>query len=198
MLLVEAVLDKTYPLGTQDFSSLLAEAAASEADAFVAFSYPPDTFAMTKQARLAGYNPRVFYTGVGTAFPIYPALAEGDVQGVMSLGGIDSTREEMVAYRARHKQVTGQDADYWASPVIYSSLQMLVQAIERRGLDREAVTQELATGTFDTVIGAVALENNQLRDLWYLGQWQNGAFVGIAPADRPGAAAPIVPKPAWA
>ena len=39
----DLVYDKTYPLGTQDMQPILKDAMASNADTFVAFSYPPDT-----------------------------------------------------------------------------------------------------------------------------------------------------------
>ena len=195
---LEIVMDKSYPIGTQDFASLLNEAAASGADIFMALSYPPDTFAITKQARLNSYNPKIFYTGVGTSFPIYSDINEGKVEGVMSLGGIDVSRQEMQGYIERHKKLIGAPPDYWASSVIYSSLQILQQAIQRRGLDRDAVTEEIATGTFETIIGSITLQANRMTDLWLLGQWQGGVFVGVAPADRQGALPPVVPKPAWA
>jgi branched-chain amino acid transport system substrate-binding protein len=195
---LEIVMDKSYPIGTQDFASLLNEAAASGADIFMALSYPPDTFAITKQSRLNNYNPKVFYTGVGTSFPIYSDINEGKVEGVMSLGGIDVSRQEMQGYIERHKKLIGAPPDYWASSVIYSSLQILQQAIERRGLDRDAVTEEIATGTFDTIIGSITLQGNRMTDLWLLGQWQDGVFVGVAPADRQGALPPVMPKPGWA
>lgn len=60
--------DKTYPVGTSDFAALVNEAASSGADSFIAFSYPPDSFAVTKQAQTARYNPKVLYVGVGGAF----------------------------------------------------------------------------------------------------------------------------------
>lgn len=195
---LEIVMDKSYPIGTQDFAGLLSEAAASGADIFMALSYPPDTFAITKQARLTSYNPKVFYTGVGTSFPIFSDINEGKVEGVMSLGGIDNSIPEMQSYIERHKKLIGSPPDYWASSIIYSSLQILQQSIARRGLDRDAVTEEIATGTFDTVIGKIKLEGNRMVDLWTLGQWQGGIFVGVIPADRAGALAPLLPKPAWA
>lgn len=195
---LEIVMDKSYPIGTQDFASLLNEAAASGADIFMALSYPPDTFAITKQARLNTYNPKIFYTGVGTSFPIYSDINEGKVDGVMSLGGIDISRQEMQGYIERHKKLTGAPPDYWASSVIYSSLQILQQAIQRRGLNRDAVTEEIATGTFETIIGSITLQDNRMTDLWLLGQWQGGVFVGVAPANRQGALPPVVPKPVWA
>ncbi|CCE05517.1 Twin-arginine translocation pathway signal precursor (fragment) [Bradyrhizobium sp. STM 3843] len=43
--------DKTYPLGSQDIQPLLKDAIASNADTFIAFSYPPDTLALTEQAQ---------------------------------------------------------------------------------------------------------------------------------------------------
>lgn len=193
----ELVYDKTYPLGTADFAAILNEAAGSGADSFVAFSYPPGTFGITKQAQVAGFNPKVLYLGVGVAFPVYSKIAGGAIEGVMSLGGVDAGSAAIADYFKRHEAAVGQPPDSWASAVTYASLQTLQQAIERRGLDRDAVAAELATGEFDTVIGRIRMQDNQLRTLWWAGQWQGGRFVGLAPAGRPGAGQPIVPKPAW-
>ena len=60
-----------------------------------------------------------------------------------------------------------------------------------------ALAEELSNGTFQTVVGEVKLEDNQLRDLWWVGQWQDGAFVAVNPADKQGAASPVIPKPEW-
>jgi len=59
------------------------------------------------------------------------------------------------------------------------------------------VIKELQTGTFDTVIGKVKLEGGLLKDVWSVGQWQNGEFYGVAPITREGARAVVTPKPAW-
>lgn len=193
----EILLDKTYPLGTQNFNTLISEAEGTGADIFVALSYPGDTFAITKQATLAKYNPKVFVTGVGTNFPIYPVLNNGNVEGVMSLGGIDRNSKLIKGYRDHFVKVIEKEPDSWACPVIYTSLQMLEQSIARRGLDRAAVTDELSNGSFETVLGTVKMENNQLRKLWWIGQWQDGVFAAIAPMDRDGAASAVIPKPVW-
>jgi len=194
---LEVVYDKTYPVGTTDFTPMINEAKASGADTFVAFSYPPETFALTQQAQVADFNPKVLYFGVGTAFPIY-AKNNGDaINGIMGIGGIDGTSEKIADYRKRHEAATGKAPDYWASVITYASLEILQEAIKRKGLDREAVAEEIASGTFETVLGETKLENNQLRDLWWAGQWQDGQFVAIAPSDRPGAAEPMIPRPAW-
>ena len=194
---IELVYDKTYPVGTSDFSPMINEAKASGADTFVAFSYPPDTFALTQQAQVADFNPKVLYLGVGTGFPVYGKNNGENASGIMSLGGIDPANAENAAYRKRHEEVIGQAPDLWGSVVTYSSLQMLQQAIKRRGLDRGAVSEELSTGAFQTALGEIKLEDNQLRKLWLGGQWQNGEFVAVAPVDREGAAAAILPKQPW-
>ncbi len=193
----DLVYDKSYPLGTSDFATIVNEAQASGADTFVAFSYPPGTFGVTKQAQVAGFNPKVFYAGVGGAFPVYKNMNGENVAGVMSLGGIDVSSPAIADYFKRHEAAVGQPPDSWASSVTYASLQVLQQAIERKGLDRDAVAAEIASGEFDTILGKIRMEDNQLRTLWWAGQWQDGAFVGIAPGGRTGARSPIVPKPAW-
>ncbi|MGD9864864.1 MAG: amino acid ABC transporter substrate-binding protein [Pseudodonghicola sp.] len=193
----DLVYDESYPLGTSDFAAIMSEAKASGADSFVAFSYPPDSFGMTKTAQSMGYNPPVFYIGVGGAFPIFPGIADGKEQGVMSIGGVDAASPAIQAYFARHAEVIGNPPDSWASAITYTSLQMLAQAVERVGLDHAALARELSTGSFDTLIGSVKLEDNQLRDLWWVGQWQDGAFRAVNPADKPGATAPVIPKPDW-
>ncbi|WP_295807766.1 amino acid ABC transporter substrate-binding protein [uncultured Nitratireductor sp.] len=192
----ETVYDKTYPVGTSDFSPIVNEAATTDADTFVAFSYPPDTFALTQQAQVSSYNPKVLYLGVGVGFPVY-GEDKPNAEGVMSLGGIAPDNESNMAYRKRHKELTGQGPDYWGSVITYASLQMLQEAIKRVGLDRDKVSEELSNGTFETVLGETKLEDNQLRTLWWTGQWQDGVFVGVAPQGRSGASKVKLPKAAW-
>ena len=193
----ELVYDETYPLGTSDFAAIMSEAQNSGADSFVAFSYPPGSFGMTKTAQSMGFNPKVFYISVGGAFPIYPGIADGKADGVMAIGGVNADSPAIQSYFEAHTTFVGNPPDSWASAITYASLEMLEQAIERVGLDHADLAEELSNGSFETVIGDVTLEDNQLRDLWWVGQWQDGAFSAVNPADREGASAPIIPKPEW-
>jgi branched-chain amino acid transport system substrate-binding protein len=179
-------------------SAIVMEAKQFNPDAFLAFSYPPDTIAITEQARASNFNPKVFYTAIGTAFPLYSKHFGGDVEGVMGTGGWNPNAPESKDYRRRHLESEGQEPDRWASPITYASLQMLQQAIERIGeVDRARTIEELRTGTFETILGPVKLENNFYTKSWWLGQWQNGEYHGIAPATLPGAHAILFPKPPW-
>lgn len=194
------VYDKTYPIGTQDLGPIVNEAKGLNPDVFIAFSYPPDTLGITEQSRIAGFNPKVFYTGVGTAFPLFRQKFGANAEGVMGIGGWSGDSPAIKDYLARHKAASanGAEPDRWASAVTYASLQMLQQAIERVGkIDRAAVIKDLQTGTFDTVIGKIKLENNMPTKYWWVGQWQGGEFYGIGPAANEGARSAVVPKPAW-
>jgi branched-chain amino acid transport system substrate-binding protein len=192
------VYDKSYPLGTQDMQPVLKEAMAAGPDTFVAFSYPPDTFAITDQSKVLGFNPKVFFVGVGTAFPGYKGKYQADAEGVMGVGGSNAAQEGIKWYIGHHKEIIGREPDRWASPITYASLQVLQQAIERVGkIDRAAVIKEINSGSFDTIIGKVKLENGLNKNIWAVGQWQGNDFTGIAPGAKAGAKAPIVPKPAW-
>jgi branched-chain amino acid transport system substrate-binding protein len=193
----EIVYESSYPLGTQDLAPVISQAKAAAPDAFLAFSYPGDTFALTEQAQVQGFNVPVFYTGVGTAFPAFAGRFKEAANGIMGIGGVNSADPKVQAYIEMHKADLGSDPDYWASATTYAGLQILGQAIEKAGsLDKAAVVEAIKTGTFDTVIGAVSMPNNVNENVWTVGQWDGGVFKAVA-AEGLGVAGDPVKKPAW-
>jgi len=193
----ELVYESSYPLGTQDVAPIISQAKAAKPDAFVALSYPPDTFALTEQAQIQKLDVGVFYVGVGTAFPGYAKRFGAAANGIMGTGGINGDSKDIQEYQREHKEVTGAEADYWASPVTYAGLEILGQAIERAGTkDRAAVVKEINKRPFKTVMGEISLADNVNHTIWTVGQWQDGAFYGIASKGLDGARKPIR-KPAW-
>jgi branched-chain amino acid transport system substrate-binding protein len=191
------VYDKSYPLGTQDLSPVVKGAKAAKPDAFVAWSYPPDTFGLTEQAKIAGLNTKAFYTAVATAFPAFGGKFGKAAEGILGAGGINPDTPAMKAYIAAHKKVTGKAPDSWASPVMYASLQILQQAIEGVGsTDRKAVVAYIKSHTFDTVVGPMKFKNQNNTKFWTVGQWQGGTYYGVASTGRPGAK-PVKLKPNW-
>jgi branched-chain amino acid transport system substrate-binding protein len=190
--------DKSYPLGSQDMQPILTEAMRSNADVFMAASYPPDTFAIIDQSKVLNYNPKVFFTAVGTAFPLIKQRFGANAEGIMGTGGWNADSPQLKDYLKRHMAENGAEPDRWANPVTYMSLQMLQQAIERVGkIDRAAVIKDLQTGTFDTIGGKVKLVDNRFTGVFQTGQWQSGEYYGIGPGQLDGARAPVFPKPAW-
>jgi branched-chain amino acid transport system substrate-binding protein len=195
----EIVLQKSYPLGAADLTSEIKEAKASGADTFIAASYPPDTFMLTGTAIAQGYNPKIFYTAVGTAFAEYGGNFKDKVEGVMGIGGWNPNLPGAQDYYKRQVAVTGHAPDGWAAPLTYASLQILEQAIEKAGtLDRKKVLDTIVNGgPWKTVSGMIDLKTHIHEKQWGAGQWQKGQFVGVSPADMAGAQPVIFPKPNW-
>jgi len=197
----DIVLNKTYPPGASDLSQLLREAKDANPDAFLAFSYPPETFLMTGQMREIGFNPKMFYATVGIAFPVYrdAIAAGGAAEGVMGAGTWNPlVSAESQGYFDRHVAKAGAEPDRWASAACYSSGQILQQAIEAAGtLDPAAVQKAITEGEFDTILGKVSFKNHfNVTYPGNIGQWQNGEFV-IIDAGSNRQAAPVFPKPEW-
>lgn len=193
----DLVYDTSYPLGTQDLSPVIKAAKAANPDAFVAWSYPPDTFALTEQAMIEDLQVKAFYTAVATPFPAYGARFGKAAEGVLGAGGVNADSPAFQAYAAAHEKHTGQKPDFWASATTYASLQILAQSIEAVGLDRAAVADHLRKTTFDTVLGPINFgENNNNERFWTVGQWQGGVFRGVASRGREGAV-PVILKQGW-
>jgi branched-chain amino acid transport system substrate-binding protein len=194
---LEIVYDKSYPLGTQDLAPVMKGAKAANPDAFVAWSYPPDTFALAELAKIEGLNVKAYYSAVATCFPGFAAKYGKSADAVLGAGGINPDAPEMKGYYETHKKLTGSDADYWAGPVTYASLQVLEQAIEGTGgVDRAAVTEYIKKNSFKTVLGDWTFKDQVIQNFWTVGQWQGGKFVGVASTGKPGEK-PVALKAGW-
>ncbi len=190
------VYDKSYPLGTQDLAPVIKAAKAAKPDAFVAWSYPPDTFALTEQAKIEGLNVKAYFSAVGTAFPAYLGKFGASAENVLGAGGIQNT-PEMRAYMKAHKEVTGVAADFWGSSQYYAGLQILEETIEAVGsLDLNAITAYIKNHSFKTVLGEVDLSDQKLDYYWTVGQWQKGVFQGVE-GTYPSAAKHVRLKTGW-
>jgi branched-chain amino acid transport system substrate-binding protein len=166
-------------------------------DAFVAWSYPPDTFGLTEQAIIEDFQVKAFYTAVATAFPAYGGKFGSKINNVLGAGGTNPDDPKIADYRKRHKEVTGKEPDYWASANTYAALEVLAQAIEGVGeADREKVTQYIKDHSFDTVMGELKFEDQNSRKYWTVGQWQDGVFRGVDAVNIDGAA-PVRLKEGW-
>jgi len=193
----DIVYDKSYPLGSPDLSPVIRGAKAAKPDAFVAWSYPPDTFGLTAQAKVQGLNVKAYYTAVATAFPSFGGKFGKSAEGILGAGGINPDTEAMKKYFAAHKKVTGKTPDYWASGMVYATFQILEKSIEGVGSkDRKAVIDYIKNTTFNTVMGPITFKNQNNEKYWTVGQWQGGKFYGVSSTGRPGQK-PVKPKPKW-
>jgi branched-chain amino acid transport system substrate-binding protein len=196
---LDVVDTKSYPLGVKDLSPLLKGFKAAGADAFVGLTYPPDNILITSQAKEVDWNPPVFFTGVGTAFPFYRDRFKG-AEGVMGIGGWNPRVKHAGAkeYYDAHVKKHQKEPDRWASAFAYASLQILERCVGEVGLDRARIKSMLDATEFQTVAGPIKFvkgENTATPGM--VGQWQKGEFELVWPkAAATGGA--LVPKPGWA
>lgn len=189
---------KSYPLGVKDLKPVLNDIKAKNPDAFIALSYPPDTFLVTAQAREVAFNPKAFYAAVGTAFPVYRDKMGPAIEGVMGLGTLNPKSSPAAkAYFDAHVAKHNKEPDRWASAHAWAALQILEQAVAKVGLDRKALRDAIAAGEFDTVIGKVRFKDGEnVTTPGVVSQWQGREFEVVWPPDKATAPA-LYPKPAW-
>jgi branched-chain amino acid transport system substrate-binding protein len=194
---LEVVFNKSYPLGASDLQPIIREAMATNADAFLAMSYPPDTFMVTEQAQIVGFNPKFMYVAIGGVFPTYKAKFGNKVNGILVYGGIDPGAPGMADYNTAHQAMFNRPSEAGAVNV-YAALQVTQQAIETVGeIDRKKIRDVIATNSFQTLWGELKYVNQVNANPWAVGQWQNGEIVGLYPSNKAGAKPLLFPKPAW-
>jgi len=195
---IRLIEKKSYPLGVKDLQPVLNDIKAQKPDVFVALSYPPDTFLITGQSKAIGFNPKLFYAAVGTAFPVYRDKFGPTAEGVMGLGTWNpKTSPASKAYFDAHVARWKKEPDRWASAHAWAGLQILEQAVAKAGLDRKAVRDTIAKSEFDTLIGKIRFRNGEnISTPGVVSQWQSGEFEVVWPPQNATAAA-YYPKPDW-
>ncbi|MCX7891978.1 MAG: amino acid ABC transporter substrate-binding protein [Burkholderiales bacterium] len=195
---IKIVEKKSYPLGVKDLQPVLNDIKAKNPDAFVALSYPPDTFLITGQSKAIGFNPKVFYTAVGTAFPVFRDKFGPTAEGVMGLGTWNpKSGPAAKAYFDAHVKRWNKEPDRWASAHAWAGLQILEQAVAKVGLDRKALRDYIAANEFDTIIGKIRFKNGEnVSTPGVVSQWSGGEFEVVWPPDRATGPA-LFPKQPW-
>ncbi len=181
----DIVYNKSYPLGTQDYAPVIKAAKATDPDAFIAWSYPPDTFGLTEQAKIEDFNVKFYFNGIGCAFQGFAGKFGPAAENVLGWGGVPDTADTRAFYKL-HKDVTGVDADFNGSPLYYANNQLLTQAIEGVGsMDREAIAAHIKSHTYKTLLGEFDMRNQLLNRLYTVGQWQGNWFHAVGGVGYP-------------
>ncbi len=196
---ITMVEDKSYPGGVKDLSPVLRSMKDKNPDAFVGFTYPPDTILASRQAKEIGFNPKFFYASVGTAFPLYKnVMTPAGAEGVMGMGSWNSkTSAGAKAYFDAHVASQKKEPDRWASGACWAGLEILTNAVAQQGLDRKAIRDYVGGTTHKTIIGDIKFVGSEnVGTPGTVGQWQKGEFEVVWPQQL--ATAKLNPnKPAW-
>ena len=197
---ITLVEEKSYPGDVKDLSPVLRSIKDKNPDAFIGFSYPPDTILASKQSKEVGFNPKFYYASVGTAFQLYRnVMTPAGAEGVLGMGSWNSkTSPGAKAYFDAHtKKFGGKEPDRWASGACWAGLEILTAAVRQTGLDRKAMRDYIANTTHKTILGDIKFTGSEnTATPGSVGQWQNGEFEVVWPARI--ATAKLNPsKPAW-
>ncbi|MCL4773748.1 MAG: amino acid ABC transporter substrate-binding protein [Burkholderiaceae bacterium] len=196
---IQVVERKGYPLGVKDLSPVLRGIKDQNPDAFIGITYPPDTILASKQAKEIGFNPKIFYASVGTAYQLYRNVIGAGAEGVTGMGSWNAkTSPAAKAYFDAHTaKFGGKEPDRWASGHCWAGLEIMAQAVAKVGLDRKAIRDYVARTEHRTIIGPIRFEGSEnISTPGTVAQWQKGEFEVVWP--RSVATAQLVmPKPVW-
>lgn len=197
---IQLVQDTSYPGGVKDLSPVLRSIKDKNPDAFIGFTYPPDTILASRQAKEIGFNPKFFYASVGTAFQLYKnVMTPAGAEGVLGMGSWNAkTSPGAKAYFDAHtKKFGGKEPDRWASGHAWAGLEIMTAGVKQVGLDRKALRDYIANNTHKTIIGDVKFTGSEnTATPGTVGQWQNGEMEVVWPQKV--ATAKLNPnKPAW-
>ena len=198
---INLVEDKSYPGGVKDLSPVLRSIKDKNPDAFVGFTYPPDTILASRQAKEIGFNPKFFYASVGTAFQLYRnVMTPAGAEGVLGMGSWNAkTSPGAKAYYDAHVKKFGaaKEPDRWASGATWAGLEILTNAVKQAGLDRKAIRDYVAATTHKTILGDIQFTGSEnTATPGTVSQWQNGEFEVVWPP-KVATAKLVANKPAW-
>jgi branched-chain amino acid transport system substrate-binding protein len=196
---LDVVFNQEYAADIKDMTPLLSGIKAANPDFLLAISYLNDCVPLLTQARELGLKVDYFFELLGPAQPSFVARFGDNANGLISVG-----------FWSRHSKTTGSAEFFdgyvkrWNMPpddkdssIAYISCQVLEQAVKNAGLDPEKVRAELSSATFDTMMGKVKYNEQNVNTSAPPGfiQMQNRVNEVVWPPEQ--ASAKIIKKPAW-
>jgi branched-chain amino acid transport system substrate-binding protein len=183
----EVTHSTSFPVDSQQFTTMIAQAKASNADIVLVDAIPPQAIAIRKQMAAAGYSPKLLVMEKG-AEPEQFAQALGKLADGVLVGGYwdpsfpyPGAAELGKRFETETKQTQSQHiADS------HAAAQVLLDAITAAGsLDREKINAAIAKTNKSYVIGPVKFDaaNTSTIPITVM-QWQSGKAIVVWPKDR--------------
>jgi branched-chain amino acid transport system substrate-binding protein len=177
----QPVLEVKFDRGDTDFSRQLRMIQDAKVEGLVLWGEYPEAGLILKQMRAAGMKQPVFSSS-RTAYPQLLELAGPAAEGLVTACAMDPSRNDpkWVPFRERFRQKFGDDPDPYAS-YAYDGMNMLIDAIEKAGLNRGRIMEVLRgyqQKEYDGVAGRVLFDLT-LKNVSpvTLSRVENGKFV---------------------
>ncbi len=183
----EVVHSSSFPVDAQQFTSMIGQAKAGNADLVLVDAIPPQAIAIRKQMAAAGFSPKLLVMEKG-AEPEQFAQALGKLADGVLVGGYwdpsfpyPGAAELGKRFETETKQTQSQHiADS------HAAAQVLMDAMATAGsLDREKINTAIGKTNKSYVIGPVKFDasNTSAIPITVM-QWQGGKSVVVWPKDR--------------
>ena len=153
---------------------------------FIAFSYPPDTLALTEQPRRCSTSTRRSSSSASAR----PSRSTSSASARMPTASWASAAGTRIRRRSRTISSAIRKRRPRARPL--GEPDHLCQPAGPAAGDREGRQDRPRRGRSRNcrpepstpIIGKVKLEGGLLKEVWGVGQWQNGEFYGVAPVTK--------------
>lgn len=193
------VFNEDYSPDIKDMTTLISGVKAQNPDFLLGCAYLNDSVTLINHARELGLRADYQFIMLGPSQRSFIDRLGSNADGIISLGfwsrnaKTPGTKEFFEAYRKRWNM----DPDDKDTTVAYASAQILEQVVGKAGLDPDKLRQGLATEKFETIIGPVKYNQQNVNDHIPAGftQIQSGVNEVVWPAQL--ATAKIQKKSAW-
>lgn len=177
----QVVYEDTYPLSTEDYTSVVDKVKASNADLFFICSYLKDSVGLVRAIHTSDYRPKM----VGGAM-IGPQSASVKTElGPLLNGFINyeywmpvpkmnfpGVTDMLAKYQEKAKENNVDELGYYMVPLAYAQMQVLEQAISATGdLNDAALSEYCRSNTFETVMGEISFDEG--------GEWAKPRVVQV-------------------
>ena len=199
---IQVVADVSYPKGSADYRSTLAQIKSKNPDLVFMVSYVADAILLMRQSREVGLQPQAFL-GAGAGF----TTAEFANEHAISEDVISCTQwtEDVnwpgaKEFGKRYKAKFGKEPTYHAA-CAYASMMIMAETVKASGGDRAKTRDALKAGKWNGVMGEVQFAdyegfNNQNNHPMLVQQILGGNYETILPA-RFATKKAIYPFPKW-
>lgn len=173
------------PVGTTDFSSFINKAKTTATDNLVVQMQSSDCFALWKQMKALGYQPKTAAANQCGAIPTWSTLGQ---LGNGAVVGMDWTPTSGLPDAAKlaaifNKPYPNDVADQATAVNSYDAMEILFSAIERaRSTDPAKINAAVKKTDASFPLGNVKFDShNNWNGAFFYGQWQNGNVVQVYP-----------------
>ena len=162
----QVVYERSYPIGTTEFTAIVRAMQATNPDIVYAATLPPDTVGMIRASHEVQFRPKLYggaflgllVTGIKQQLgPLANGLVNNEFYIPAPSMQFTGTREFLDAYQKRAAGAGVDPLGYTYPPYAYAAGQILAKAVsETKSLDDEKIAAYIRANTFDTIIGPIS------------------------------------------